>query len=270
MKSQRWLWSSVVAVGIAATLSAQTPKPTFEVATVRPQIGTPTSFAGMLRGGYGVRAGGVFNPTHTTVESLIAFAYERKWYQIVDGPDWARRDRFEINARAGGDVPTEQIRLMVQSLLETRFKLVTHTEQHTMRYLALVPAHADGSLGPYIRRSDAACREGSDAGETKQFPPRPETARGGFMRAGCTELSRLVDTLSLFLETPVLDKTGLSGRFTYDMRWESSGRPNALDLLTGSNAFAGALEEQLGLRLKAERGPIDLLVIDSVQQPAEN
>lgn len=92
--------------------------------------------------------GGVVNVTKITVLSAVVYAYDLKHYQVVGGPDWIRNDRFTISARAGRSVPDAQIKLMLQSLLEDRFKLVTHAEQRDMPFRALVVARADGRLGP--------------------------------------------------------------------------------------------------------------------------
>ena len=146
----------VVAALLGASIAAQQPKPQFEVASVKPQgesisggsLGHAVSSAAnaMPR----ARPGGLFNPTHASVEHLVMFAYDLRPYRIVGGPDWMRRDLFQINARAESDAPAGQIRLMVQSLLEDRFKLVTHVEPREMRFQALVRARPDGPLGPSL------------------------------------------------------------------------------------------------------------------------
>jgi uncharacterized protein (TIGR03435 family) len=250
-------------------LGAQAQKPTFEVASIKPQNEALT-FANLTTAGPRVRPGGVFNSTHTSVASLIGFAYEQKGFQIVGGPDWIRKDLFTINAKAAADAPVEQVRLMVQSLLEDRFKLVTHTEQREMRVLALVLARADGNLGPYIRRFGEDCNAESADEAKKQFPPRAVSEPGAMMTGRCGTPSTIADLLTIDFGTPVLDKTGLSGKFVYDMRYEPDERRVAGQPMSLSGAFTAALADQLGFKLQADRGPIDVLVIDSVQQPTEN
>src|SRR5688572_11793849 len=107
---------AVVALLVSCSLStpvAQQVKPRFEVASAKPQR-EPFTFAS----GAGAaatprfRPGGVFNPTHATVESLVMFAYDVKQYQIDGGPDWMRRDTFQIDARAAADASADQIKLM--------------------------------------------------------------------------------------------------------------------------------------------------------------
>ncbi|HET9192419.1 MAG TPA: TIGR03435 family protein [Vicinamibacterales bacterium] len=186
---------------LGASVAAQQPKPRFEVASVTPAESLKPLRAPVPR----VQPGGRFSAGLATVEALMSFAYDLKPYRIAGGPDWVRRDRFEVSAKAETDAPADQIRLMVQSLLEDRFNLVTHIEQREMPFQALVRARSDGSLG---------------------------TIRSQFTLV-----------------------TALFGVYNND--------PNLPALST-------ALQEQPGLKLEPRRGPVDVLVIDSAQHPAEN
>jgi uncharacterized protein (TIGR03435 family) len=160
---------------------------------------------------------------------------------------------------------------MLQSLLQDRFKLVSHTEEREMRVRALVLANADGRLGPDMRRMGDPCTTADSDEARKQFPARAETSgRGGAVSGRCTDLTLLVTSFNLrardprFSELPVLDKTGLTGKVTYDFRYVI---PDGIDPFT---AMADALEEQLGLELVPDRGLIPVRVIDSIEQPSEN
>jgi hypothetical protein len=128
MTSQRWLLSSLAAVGMVAMLSAQTPKPTFEAVTIKkaeqkplfslltPEPATTGPF--MLKTG--------------TVSDLIQQAYGVKAPQIIGGPDWTRTEKFSIAASTKTVVPLSELSLMMQSLLEDRFKLVVRREQRAL------------------------------------------------------------------------------------------------------------------------------------------
>ena len=229
-------------------LSAQTPRPTFEVASIRAQTRAVTG-ADLATAGPRLRPGGVFNATHATVGSLIAFAYELRGFQILGGADWdlIRRNMFAIDARAGGDVPTAQVRLMVQSLLEDRFKLVTHMEQRDMRFLSLTLVRNDGRLGPYLGRVDE-CTTEIRAEVEKKFPICKTTSAGGAAMRGCSTTSQLAELVGLGLqsELPTIDKTGLSGRFVYDLRYRSTlvlgGAAPAVD--PNLPSFEAALERR--------------------------
>ena len=167
----------VAASSVVIGVTAQSAKPAFEVASVTPQREAvdPRN----LRGAAPRAApGGVFSAARANVMSLVRFAYDLKSHQVSGGPDWLRRDMFQVDARAGFDAPADQIKQMVQSLLEDRFKLVTHWEERTMDYFAVVVARSDGRLGPYLRALPDDCTAAAVAEATKQFPPRPNVLTG--------------------------------------------------------------------------------------------
>ena len=139
----------IVAILGTCSIAAQQSVPTFDVASVKPQE-EPMSVTYAAAAAPRLRPGGVFSASHATVSALILYAYNLQPFQLTGGPDWARRDHFEISARAAADASAEQVRRMVQALLEERFKLVVHTEQRDIRFQALVPARPGGGLGPYI------------------------------------------------------------------------------------------------------------------------
>lgn len=260
----RVLGTLVVTAVLAPSISlqGQTTKPVFEVASIkrnqeaRLYPGENSSWSGK---------GGVFRVIKVTVVALMIYAYDiQPPYQIVGGPDWIRNDRFTIDARAGGSVPDARMKLMLQSLLEDRFKLVTHAEERDMPYRALVLARADGRLGPYMQRIGETCTREESAEAAKKFPPRTidPDAQVGLMSGACADLQGLMFNLGVNSDIPVLNKTGLTGKFTYDMRYEGPGP------LSGE--FLDAMEEQLGLKLRGDRGPIPVMVVDSIEPPTEN
>ena len=255
----------------ASPLLAQGTTPAFEVASVRAQTARLT-FSDIGGNGAWVRPGGVFSVKGVTVQTLITYAYGLEPYQVAGGPDWMRRDTFSIEARAGRDAAEDEIKRMLQSLLRDRFKLVSHTEEQEMRVRVLVLANADGRLGPYLARMGEPCTAADSAEAKKQFPPRVEpSGRGGVMSGSCTEMTDMVRGFNLtaslrapLAEPPVLNRTGLTGKFTYEMRYVVP------DGVESSTARADALEEQLGLKLVADRAVIAVRVIDSVERPTEN
>src|SRR5262245_43658070 len=137
----------LVSLGVAVVLSAQPPRPTFEVASIKKQDALTRNPPGTAttRGRSSVVA---FYRSNATVASPVQLACDRPGFQVIGGPEWARKDLFEISARAAGETTTEQMRLMVQSLLEDRFKLVARREQREMRTSTLLLAREDGRLGP--------------------------------------------------------------------------------------------------------------------------
>ena len=219
MKSQRWLWSSVVLVSmVLVTLSAQTPKPTFEVASVKRNASG--SFSRSIK----PRPGGIFDATNTPMPAFIEFAYGFPEYKLVGGPQWVQTDRFDIAAKAGRDVPPTELRLMVQSLLEERFKLVVRQVPRQMSHFALVVARSDGRLGPDLKRV-AGC-------ETASIPDVTTTAIGKLVAGAggaiggrpCVPISVIADVASRALNIPVVDRTGLTGGWDYALRFGSESR----------------------------------------------
>ena len=280
----RDIWILVVVLGISAY--AQAPKPQFEVASVKasgpvtPSRGTWTDVwtdvmsSGLRRLPDGITA------SQETVHSLIISAYGVLPYQIVGGPDWVKRDRFEITAKAGTDVPIAQIELMMQSLLEDRFKLVAHREQREMRHQALVLAKGANVLGPGLFRMDVACTPMAVNELRRQFPEKYLSPLGNGLISSCSNrgVTALAASLASDLGTPVIDATGLEGPFYWAFSAEWPRRNSNLGSNLGAPlrdpselpALSTAFEEQLGLKLESRKGPIDVLVIDSVSKPTEN
>jgi uncharacterized protein (TIGR03435 family) len=256
---------SVLAALLAASgLVAQEPKPRFEVASVKrqPAFVPPTPPSGQPPSRM------AFRRYNATLLSLVRFAYDLLDTQVAGGPEWIREDLFEINAKAAADVSTEQMRLMVQALLEERFALVAHTEQREMRSYTLALARSDGRLGTNLRR----CEDPNNPPPSK--PVRLPT--GGRPFGGrCEPISTVALAASGMMSAPVADKTGLTGLWSYSFIYaprEAIPSDRELELAKQENLlpFAAALQEELGLKLESTRGPVAVLVIDSVQQPTEN
>src|SRR5687768_14471644 len=109
--------SAIVLAAAIAVTPAQTRRPAFEVLSIKPR-----TEPGVLTGPQGARPGGVFEMVNVPLVRLIMFAYDLLDYQVVEGPGWVRTERFDVSARAGSAAPVADIRLMLQSALEDRFK----------------------------------------------------------------------------------------------------------------------------------------------------
>jgi uncharacterized protein (TIGR03435 family) len=256
------MWLLIVAAGTNVTLSAQAPKPSFAIASVRPVtelrvFPTPVGFPG-----------GRFYRSGDTVAGLITFAYDVMPFQVI-GPRWIREDPFEVDARAAGEASGQQIRLMLQSLLEERFGLVVRREQRAMEHSILVVAREDGRLGSGL----AKC-------QWPKYPPAPKRIRvppGGVPLAGtCLPASSIADSVAYSMQAPIVDGTGLAGLWNYQLVFSPSpprtpsGDAAPLPASDQAPPLPIALEEQLGLKLKTSRDPVDVLVIEAVRQPTEN
>ena len=198
---------------------------------------------------------------------------------MVDGPDWVRKDLFEVQAKAAGAPSRADVLLMLQSLLEDRFGLRVRKEHREMRFFAMVPARSDGNPGPYLHRCvDAKCnREEFEVVEKARVP-----AQGSAMGSFSGPLSSLAELVSRNVEFPVFDRTGLTGNWWASIYFApnanlTAGRPFGVPPAPSTvtpdpnlAAFPTALQEQLGLKLEATRGPVDVMVIEDVRQPTEN
>lgn len=266
----------------APAVLAQTPAPPptpaakveFEAASVKPNK------SGETNSRIGMSPGGRMNATNVTLRQLILSAYNLRPFQLTGGPGWLGSERFDIAATVGHEVrpeaggPPAEIIQMVKHLLADRFKLVAHIETKEMPVYHLVLARSDGKPGPQLTRSDIDCDALARAGTSP--PPGPATAAsqgrpigacsqrigGGMLAARSATMDRLARSFGGLVDRLVVDKTGLSGSFDVDLTWT----PDPTADTTGPSIFT-ALQEQLGLKLEASRGPVEMLVIDSVERP---
>ena len=243
---------TLLAALLVPTSTAQTTRPVFEVASIKPTESRP--------------AGGrqpspdVFYRPGATLAALIQFAYGVEDVQVLDGPDWIRRDRFAVNAKAASVPSDNQMQLMVQSLLEDRFKLVARTDRREMRLENLVLARNDGRPGSRL----VPCEDRANLP-----PPRPLVVPPGSapFRGRCRELSALVGNASTLLGVPVVDRTGLSGLWSWDLVYLQNQPLSPGVDTAGTPVFRTALQEELGLKLEPGRGPVEVIVIESAQRP---
>jgi uncharacterized protein (TIGR03435 family) len=278
---------------IYAQSSPATPSPggvgaaslTFEVASVKPNK------SGDQRVMIQMPPNGRYTATNVALRMLLRQALDVQDFQIVGGPNWLASDRFDIVAKPpDGMTGPEQIRPMVRALLADRFKLVAHNETREMPIFSLVVARADGKLGPKLSDAKVDCEARFAAarrgGPPSSFPAPGQPIECGFMMSpsnmnvGGMPMLELARMLSPMVGRIVIDKTGLKGRYDFQMTYAPEGRgfgpgpgpggaepppvdPNTPSLFT-------ALQEQLGLKLESERGPVDVVVIDRIEQPTED
>ena len=245
---------------------------------------------------------------NVTLRLLVMSAYQKQPYEVFGGPEWQNSDKFDINARAAGAKTTDQLFGMLQTLLADRFKLKVHTEKREVPIYALVVARNDGRLGPKIKPSPDKCPDikeqqqkaleefakgglaslaaiaAAQAGESAPcsfsgFQPPTPGAIG--MRARGQTIATLTMLLTQFVGRPVVDRTGLSGAYDFelaldlrslmrtavDMGVNIPGMEAALAKLPEGPSMMTQLQEELGLRLDSQRGPGDVLVIDSAERP---
>lgn len=244
----------VVLCSVAASLAAQQPTPRFEVASVKPNT------SGISNAIPPSRANGSYSASNVGLKSIIANAFDVRIFQIEGGPDWLASARFDIMARGPEGTPDQMRPAMLRALLADRFKLVAHVETREQQVYLLTLLRGDGRLGPQLK--PAAPADGSSSG----FPS--SSVGNGTARINGRRVS--MDTLALMLTSAVfnqrvINRTGLSGEFELDLRFTPDSSPAAVPEFP---SIFTAVQEQLGLKLEASRGPVDVLVIDSVERPA--
>lgn len=234
----------------------------FEVATIKPNSESDN------RVGIQIQPGGRFLMTGASLKMMITFAYDLKDFQVTGEPGWANADKWDLNAKGegvGGDRPQPDIfRKMLRELLEDRFQLKTHEETKEMPIYWLVPAKG----GPKLKASETSPG------------PRIRIGRGGLSGNGFT-MDILSKQVSRIVGRDVIDKTDLKGNYDLELNYSAEavpggggGAPPSADALAaaGSNGptIFTALQEQLGLKLDPQKGPVKVLVIDKVMKPTEN
>lgn len=269
----------VGALSVPASL-AQSGKEagSFEVASIKPS--DPDSRGIRL----GLLPGGGLRCQNVRLRQLIEFAYEVQPFQISGGPDWLNDRGFDIVAKAPPSaeaIEMEQlsieqqkalevlVRQRTRSLLAERFQLEIHRASKDMPVYALVTVKGGAKL-------KAAS---SEAGNRQQMRGRP-----GQLTAENMGLDSLAHHLSRLLSRPVLDRTGLTGRFNFQLEWTPDGEMEGGPRGPGQSEKAAAvgapdpagpslftaLQEQLGLKLESAKGPGEMVVIDRAEKPSEN
>ncbi len=245
--------------------------------------------------------GGQFRATNFSLLAYIEFAYKIDGNQeqplVSQLPKWATTAHFDIQAKAQGNPTKDQMRLMMQSLLADRFKLAVHYETQQVPIFAL-RVDVPGKLGPLLQQhsDDSPCpttfRVPSPAptASPQTFDTRfPATCGGivgmipsapGRVRGGARNVSMDLIASSLAggadgVGRPILDWTGLTGMFDFAIEFaprpeSSSPLPSNFHLDPTGPTFMEALKEQLGLRLESQMGPVDVLVLDHVEELSAN
>jgi uncharacterized protein (TIGR03435 family) len=172
--------------------------------------------------------------------------------------------------------------LMLRSLLEDRFKLVAHGETREMPIYELVVARKDGRLGPGLHKASIDCgalfasaQGGAPPPPRQPNEPPPCRLMGGPARtiASAATMQQLAANLSNHLERFVVDKTGLTDRFDFNLAWTpdrlpaTPPPPGIPPIDPNGPTLVTALQEQLGLKVQPAKGPVNVLVIDSVDHP---
>ncbi len=235
--------------------------PKFEVATIKPS--KPDTPGKMFR-----VQGRRFKTVNTTLNDLLSFAYGVQPKQVIGAPAWADTDKFDLDAEPDGEgAPNDkQWKSMMQKLIVERFKLTFHHDKRELAVYVLSVSKA----GQKMTKSE---------GDPNGLPGLWFQQLGDLnvRNANMADFSGLMQ--SAVLDRPVLDQTGITGRWDFTLKWtpddsQFSGMgvriPPPTDSANAPPNLYTAIQEQIGLKLDATKAPADVMVIDHVEKPSDN
>jgi uncharacterized protein (TIGR03435 family) len=296
----------VLAVVAAASPASRAQAPAavpirrFEVASIKPSNPNPASVQASLP--VIVPAYGRLQAQNMTLRLLIEAAYQKQSFQVIGGPGWLNTTKFDVDARARDPkTSTTDLLEMLQRLLADRFNLRVHPETRQVPIYALMLARP-GRLGPQLKPSTARCpgykeqqqkmleamARGGIGGLTAMMSKPGESTACGISPAATKSagvgikltgmpILMLTETLTQLVGRPVVDKTGLNGLYDYEITIDAPtlirmyaelgvNLPNAASLPEEPSLMTN-LQEKLGLKLDAQRGPGQVLIVDSAALP---
>ena len=272
---------------LALVAAPQQPESAFEVASVKPsppiRPGDRVYF-GPARGGPGTNDPRRITWTYAALRNVLMAAYNLQTFQIV-APDWLATERYDIAANVPDGTTREQVPVLWQQLLKERFSLVLHHESREFQVEEVTVAKG----GAKLKETDLGANP--DPFLPDLGPPKPNPAMNGYgatvtitpdgqaqMVAKALTMADIAVRLGNALRMPVLDKTGLTGR--YDFRLDYTIDLSAIALPPGGIAdtrpepgpdLASAVEKQLGLKLSRAKASLDVIIVDHVERvPSEN
>ena len=218
---------------------------------------------------------GKFTATAATPELLIELAYDVLGFQLTGEPSWISSEKYDIDAkiedlsdhtRTPPEERERKRRLVIQSLLAERFTLTVTRETKNLPIYALVIARNDPKLASMTLKPSVSANTDLDKPMMK--------LRRGQLTMTDAPLSKLAHELSRQLGRRVVDKTGLKGNYDLTLNWQPDNRrpmPNGIgDMNSSGSSIFSAIQEQLGLKLESQSGPVEILNIVHIEKPSEN
>ena len=246
------------------SLSAQsttTHRLAFDAVTIRPSLTTDN-------GSEIVTTAGRLAIRNTTLRMIIANLYGVDDRQLAGGPLWIDDEPFDIVATARPQVSGDELVRMARAMLADRVQLTMRSEMRELPVYELTTSRTDKRLGSGIRKTAGSCR-GARSGERSACASR--VAPDSIAATGLTISAFAAKHLAPLLDRLVVDRTGLAGRFDVVLRFasdsEAASRPASASAASG---LIAAVQEQLGLRLRATSGSVPVLIVDRVERPLNN
>jgi uncharacterized protein (TIGR03435 family) len=236
-----------------AAIPSLAQQPTFAVATIRPSVAAVQ----FEHDGSTETSPGTLRMRDVTVNTCIKWAYGVQDSQI-SGPAWLHSERFDIVAKADQPVTEDQMKQMLQSLLTDRFKLTFHHQSKELKAFVLTVAKSGAKVSP------------AAAPDAKPF--RQNSANGTVAKS--MTIHEFADFISGPLQMPVVDQTGLTGKYDFAIDF-TPYLPDPAHNMDGTRPdttgiLMAALDAELGLKLESRKSQVDILVIDHVEKPSEN
>jgi uncharacterized protein (TIGR03435 family) len=233
--------------------------PAFEVASITPCApdtpAPPMEHTGMVQF---TSPGGRFRASATTLKVLLEWAYAIQPSEHTGGPSWISTDRYDVVAKAEGNATDDQMRLMVQTLLADRFKLMLHRERKELSAYVISVGKTAPKLFPPKDDETNSVRLAPQTGPAQKMT----SYRVVFTRF---TLQQLCDVFARQMDSIIVNQTGLNGEYDFTLELTpDESRPNPVD----PTLLMTAMREQLGLTLKSQKTPVDILVIDSAEKVA--
>ena len=191
-----------------------------------------------------------------SLKHLIMFAYELEDYQVAGGSSWVQSEFYDVQAKAAGISSPRQIRLMLQALLAERFRLKLIREVRPMTGYVLVTEKSGPKLPP------------AKPGVTPDSPGVVQLGGGEIWSRGAT-MKTVALALRLELERPVMDQTKIEGNYDFKLRFDEENRELGTPTPEARGSVFTALHE-FGLRLDAQKLPIEVLIVESAERPSGN
>ncbi|HWD99945.1 MAG TPA: TIGR03435 family protein [Bryobacteraceae bacterium] len=264
--------SLALALALAISTRAQVPAAVspslkFEVASLKPSMGR-----GDIRGIRPAPGGERYLASNASLKLMLMVAYRLKADQIIGGPTWVDTASWDMTAKAERPSSADELHMMLQNLLKERFRLQFHHETKELPVYVLSINTSGDKSGPRMK-----AHQPQNAGDT-WIDQRVEGVVHVIMSARFTPMDYLAWRLGQVLDRPVVDRTNLKGGYDFDLTYTRELPPNIPEgalingnpIDTGGPTIFAALKQQLGLKLEPQKAPVEIMVIDRAEKPAEN